>query len=184
MRILKAFASFMMAAVLSVCMFLTPALAEEAGEFTFEVKADGTGCVLAAYNGQAASVTVPDWYNNLPVNAIGDGAFQGNTAVQEVALPSTITVIGKAAFKNCTSLHTLTSYTAAEQPPVLTRIPGDADDDGRVDIMDALVTLQYSVGHTVTINLDNANCNGDANADIMDALRILQYSVGHQVELI
>ncbi len=184
MRNLKAFVSFMMAAVLSVCMLLTPGYAEEAGEFTFEPNADGTGCVVAAYNGQAASVTVPDWYSNLPVVAIGEGAFQGNTSLKEVALPSTITVIGKAAFKNCTSLDTLTSYEAAEQPPVLTRIPGDADENGFVDIMDALLTLQYSVGHQVDINVENANCNGDAQADIMDALLILQFSVGHQVELI
>lgn len=174
----------MMAAMLAICMFLTPAMAEGVGEFTFTLNADGTGYAVAAYNGQAAAVTVPDWHNNLPVVAIGEGAFQENAALKEVSLPSTVTVIGKAAFKNCTSLDTLTSYTAAAQPPVLTRIPGDADGSGAVDIMDALMTLQYAVGHQVAINLENANCNGDASADIMDALLILQYSVGHKVEFI
>ena len=184
LRNLKIFASFMMAAMLAICVFLTPAMAEGAGEFAFVLNADGTGYVVSAYNGQAASVTVPDWHNNLPVVAIGEGAFQGNAALTAVSLPSTITVIGKAAFKNCSSLKNLTSYVAAAQPPVLTRIPGDANDSGKVDIMDALLTLQYSVGHSVTINLENANCNGDASANIMDALLILQYSVGHEVELI
>lgn len=184
LRNLKIFASFMMAAMLAICVFLTPAMADGVGEFTFVLNADGTGYVVSAYNGQAASVTVPDWHNNLPVVAIGEGAFQGNAALKTVSLPSTVTVIGKAAFKNCTGLDTLNSYQAAAQPPVLTRIPGDANDSGKVDIMDALLTLQYSVGHSVTINLENANCNGDASANILDALLILQYSVGHQVELI
>lgn len=184
LRKLKVLASFMMAAMLAVCIFMTSALADSAGDFTFALNADGTGCVLTAYHGQAASVTVPDWHNNLPVVAIGEGAFQGNTAIETVKLPSSVTVIGKAAFKNCTSLKSLTSYTAAGAPPVITRIPGDADGSGDVDIMDALLTLQYAVGHQVDINAENANCNGDASVDIMDALHILQYSVGHKVELI
>lgn len=184
LRNLKAFASFMMVAMLAICMFLTPATAEGVGEFTFTLNADGTGYAVAAYNGQAAAVIVPDWHNNLPVVAIGEGAFQENAALKEVSLPSSITVIGKAAFKNCTSLDTVSSYAAAEQPPVLTRVPGDANGDGKVDIMDALLTLQYAVGHQVDINVENANCNGDASVDIMDALHILQYSVGHKVELI
>ncbi len=180
---LKKLVSFTMAAMLSVCMFLTPAFAEETEEFAFELHADGQGYVVAAYNGQDTSVTVPDWYNNLPVITIGDGAFQDNTAITEVALPSTITVIGVAAFKNCTSLSSLTSYEAAEEPPVLTRIAGDADDDGMVNIMDALLILQYDVGWDVTINVGNSDVDASGSVDIMDALLILQYDVGWDVEL-
>lgn len=183
MRNLKKLLSFMMGAILTLCMFLPTVCAEEGEEFSFELHADGNGYVVSAYNGQAASVTVPDWYNNLPVTKIGDGAFQDNTAITEVSLPSTITVIGVAAFKNCTALSTLTSYEAATEPPVLTRIPGDADDDGLVNVMDALAILQYDVGWDVTINTSNADVDASGTIDVMDALAILQYDVGWDVEL-
>ena len=183
MRKMKEFFTWLAAFVLVVCMFL-PVYAEEAEEFSFELHADGKGYAVAAYNGQDASVTVPDWYNNLPVTAIGDGAFQDNAAIQEVALPSTISVIGVAAFKNCTALSSLTSYEAAAEPPVLTRVPGDADDDGSVGIMDALAILQYDVGWDVTINSVNADVDASGGVDIMDALLILQYDVGWDVELL
>ena len=64
------------------------------------------------------------------------------------------------------------------------RLAGDADEDGDVDIFDALMILQYDVGWDVEPNLENANVNGDDKADIFDALLILQYDVGWDVELI
>lgn len=183
MRKLMKRLSIVMVAMLVVSMFLPVVCAEEGEAFSFELQEDGKGYAVSAYNGQDASVTVPDWYNNLPVTAIGDGAFQDNTAIQEVALPSTITVIGVAAFKNCTALSAMTSYEAAAEPPVLTRIPGDADDDGSVNIMDALAILQYDVGWEVTINISNSDVDASGAVDIMDALAILQYDVGWEVEL-
>ena len=183
MRGLKRFTSFMMAAMIAVCLFLSSALAENSGEFSFASNADGTGYVVTAYNGQASSVTVPDWHNGLPVVAIGEGAFQGNGELRSVSLPSSVTVIGKAAFKNCSALAAVTSYAAAAQPPAPPRVPGDANDDGMVNIVDALVVLQYDVGWDVPINISNADVNGSGGADIMDALLILQYDVGWDIEL-
>ena len=63
------------------------------------------------------------------------------------------------------------------------RIPGDADSNGKADIMDALLILQHSVGWSVAIDTDAADVNASGKADIMDALLILQYSVGWDVEL-
>ena len=63
------------------------------------------------------------------------------------------------------------------------RRPGDANDDGDVDISDALVVLQYSVGWGVSINHANADADGDGAVTIADALLILQYAVGWDVEL-
>lgn len=62
------------------------------------------------------------------------------------------------------------------------RTPGDADQDGSVTIMDALVVLQASVGWSVEINTANADVDADGAVTIMDALLILQYSVGWDVE--
>ncbi len=63
------------------------------------------------------------------------------------------------------------------------RIPGDANDDGAADIMDALAVLQYDVGWGNAINLSNADVNADGAVNIMDALLILQKDVGWGVEL-
>lgn len=63
------------------------------------------------------------------------------------------------------------------------RIPGDADDDGTVSIMDALAVLQYDVGWGNDINLSNADVNADGAVNILDALLILQKDVGWDVEL-
>lgn len=183
MRNLRIFMSFMMAAMLAVCVFLSPAMAEDSADFTFVRSADGQGYVLTSYSGQDESVTVPDWYIRLPVVAIGEGAFQGNAALKAVKLPSSITVIGKAAFKNCTSLKSLTTYQAAEEPPAVARIPGDADDDGAVTIMDAVAILQHDVGWDVVINTSNSDVDADGAVTIMDAVLILQYDVGWDVVL-
>lgn len=64
------------------------------------------------------------------------------------------------------------------------RLPGDADQDGSVTIMDALAVLQYSVGWDVDISMSNADVDADGSATIMDALRILQYCVGWDAELL
>lgn len=61
------------------------------------------------------------------------------------------------------------------------RTPGDANQDGAVNIMDALLTLQYSVGWSVDIHTGNADVDGHGGVSIMDALLILQYSVGWDV---
>lgn len=179
------------AMMLVVCMLMSTAFAAETDAFTFALSADGQGYIVTGYTGNEASVTVPDWYHGLPVTEIGDGAFQGNTVITKVSLPSTVTVIGAAAFKNCTALSALSSYTASAEPPVVEpeppvaeRVPGDADGDGYVDIMDALAILQYDVGWDVEINVSNSDVDGSGYVDIMDALLILQYDVGWDVELL
>jgi hypothetical protein len=68
------------------------------GDGTVEVK---------SYDGSAASVTIPQTVEGYTVTAIGEGAFEGNTALVSIDLPDTIEVIGARAFKNCTSLTTM-----------------------------------------------------------------------------
>ena len=63
------------------------------------------------------------------------------------------------------------------------RLPGDANNDGTVDIRDALHILQYCTGHDVTINTSNSNVNADGSVDAYDALLILQYEAGWNVSL-
>ena len=77
------------------------------GDFTYRLYTDHA--VLTAYTGEDVSVSVPEEADGLPVTAI-KGAFAGNTAVQLVDLPKTVTAVsygtgGIGAFENCTALQ-------------------------------------------------------------------------------
>ena len=97
-----------------------------------------------------------------------------------ITLPPTTTAEGVKTF-TCT----VCKATRTESIPKveILRLPGDANEDGHVNIFDALAILQYDVGWDVTINLYNANVNADDAVDIFDALLILQYDVGWDVIL-
>ena len=58
-------------------------------------------------------------------------------------------------------------------------IAGDVNSDGSVNIIDALMTAQYSVGlDPGGFNIDRADVNCDSTVNIIDALMIAQYYVG------
>lgn len=157
-------------------LLTTVATADTAG-FSFTLNSAGDGYVVTGYSGSDAAVTVPDWYSGKPVTMIGSGAFQGNTTVKSVSLPSSITRIGSAAFKNCSSLSSLTTYTAAA------RVAGDADGNGAVDMQDAILILQHGAGDSVAIITRNADVNGDGLVNIQDALILMQREAGWNVTL-
>ena len=76
-------------------------------DFTYQLYTDHA--VLTAYTGEDVFVSVPEEADGLPVTAI-KGAFAGNTAVQLVDLPKTVTAVsygtgGIGAFENCTALQ-------------------------------------------------------------------------------
>ncbi|MBN1696734.1 MAG: dockerin type I repeat-containing protein [Spirochaetales bacterium] len=55
---------------------------------------------------------------------------------------------------------------------------GDANGDGDVTIVDALIIARYYVGNTDEIDLDQSDVNCDGAVNIVDALRVAQYYVG------
>ncbi len=167
---------------LVLCLAWTLAAAD-ISEFTFALNGSGTGYVVTGYSGSGMSVTVPDWYEGKPVTEIGDGAFRGNTAIQSVALPSSVARIGKSAFQGCSALTTITSYTAAAQPPADANLPGDANQNGRVDASDALLILQHEAGWSVTLDQERADVDDSGAVDLADALLIFRYCAGEAVTL-
>ena len=73
-----------------------------------------------------------------------------------------------------------TSPTPGPTDPAPTDPPGrlgDVNDDGNIDIVDALLIAQYYVG-LITIDTTNADTNCDGSVNIVDALLISQYYVG------
>ena len=61
--------------------------------------------VVVSYTGTDATIVIPETIEGMTVTKIGEGAFEGNTTLQSITLPDTITIIGARAFKGCTSLR-------------------------------------------------------------------------------
>ncbi len=62
-------------------------------------------------------------------------------------------------------------------------IPGDANDDFRVTLADALLIFEYGSGSAVSLNQANADVDGSGSVTPDDGLRILQFLAGWNVTL-
>ena len=173
----------MVLCALALCLILASAAVADTNDFTFTLDESGSGYQVTGYSGGESSITVPDWYDGLPVTEIGKSAFMGQTGIETVALPSTIVRIGASAFKGCTNLYKLSKYTASDEPPVTVRVPGDADDDGKVNAFDVLLLLQYEAGWNVSPETDNADVDASGGIAMDDILLILRYCAGEDVTL-
>jgi hypothetical protein len=61
------------------------------------------GTTLTKYNGNEASVTIPN-----TVTTIGKEAFNGCTGMKSVTIPNSVTTIERMAFANCSNLTSIT----------------------------------------------------------------------------
>ena len=64
------------------------------------------------------------------------------------------------------------------------RIPGDVNDDGKVNMQDLTRLQQYLAKWEVTINESNANVNGDNDINMKDLTRLQQKLANWDVELV
>ncbi|MBN2535001.1 MAG: hypothetical protein JXB88_19120 [Spirochaetales bacterium] len=70
------------------------------------------------------------------------------------------------------------AYTSSATPEPTGGKIGDANNDGSIDIVDALLIAQYYVGLPAGIVREYADTNCDRSIDIVDALLVAQYYVG------
>lgn len=75
-----------------------------AGDFAYELQADGTA-VITGYLGETADgvVVLPAAIGDCPVTALGEGVFK-QLAVTEVYLPDSLLTIGDSAFAHCSRM--------------------------------------------------------------------------------
>ena len=75
--------------------------------FEYEISEDKSAVYINRYLGTDDDVRIPDFIEGLPVTAINGtqskGAFE-DSAVRYISMPSTVSVIGKNAFKNCSEI--------------------------------------------------------------------------------
>lgn len=63
--------------------------------------------VINGYTGTKSAVSIPKQIAGFDVTQIRSEAFVGNTVIQQLEIPDTVTYIGYAACRNCTSLQKL-----------------------------------------------------------------------------
>ena len=66
---------------------------------------------------------------------------------------------------------------------VISRIPGDTNDDGNVSAADVLRLKKYLAGMEVEINPSNTDVTGDGRVSAADLLRLKKYFAGMDVVL-
>ena len=78
----------------------------------FELVGDEYG--VTSYTGNAKRVVIPSTYNGKPVTFIGNGAFEGNGALEAIVFTQNLRSIGENAFNGCSSLASV-SYVGSEE---------------------------------------------------------------------
>ena len=76
---------------------------------------DETTAAISGYNGTDAVVVIPETVGGYTIVEIGESAFESNTVITSVTLPSTVTSIGNYAFRNCTNLDTIILSTNLQE---------------------------------------------------------------------
>ena len=83
----------------------------------FKLSGDNSYYIVTGIGGLSGAITVPETYQNKPVQQIAESAFAGESSLTEIILPQSITTIGANAFSDCSNL------TSAKLSEGLTVIP-------------------------------------------------------------
>ena len=81
--------------------------AEMYGDLEYSVLGDGT-VEITGYNGSAEKVEIPAEINGKSVTSIGIATFKNCTSLVNITIPNSVTEIGDSAFDWCTSLTSIT----------------------------------------------------------------------------
>lgn len=76
--------------------------------FEFVLSSVTPGYMVTGFSGSETQLIIPSTYNGMPVTAVAENAFSGNTEITSVTLPDNVTYIGANAFGGCTALSGFT----------------------------------------------------------------------------
>lgn len=128
-------------------------------DFTF----DATTGTIKKYNGNDAVVNIPSEINGIPVETIGNAAFQDNTTITSVTIPASVTEIGSNAFAGCTNL-TIVNY-AGDWSNLTIQSGNPAVEDAAKDAAnEQLFDFEFILNNTAVV-VTNYKCKGTA-ADV------------------
>lgn len=77
----------------------------KAGDFSYS----GTESItISGYTGTDTEIQIPSYIKGLPVTTIASYAFQNESTLTEIVVPESVTTIGEGAFKGCSALEDVT----------------------------------------------------------------------------
>lgn len=79
--------------------------------YEYDLVSDSDGgkyIVITKHTVSETDVVIPDNIYGMPVRAVGDSAFAGDTVIKSVKMGKNLKIIGTRAFSGCTSLETVT----------------------------------------------------------------------------
>ena len=172
---------FVITLVTTVFNILPKSLANSNGDYTYDVRDDGT-IEITKYNGSASNLNIPSTIDGKQVSYIGRESFLGNKYLNSVTIPDSVKVIQQGAFAECSNLSTLkfgknvekiydyvffqTNITEITLPKKLNHISGTA----------------FLGNHVIkNINVDANNTNFSSNNGIVfskDKKKIVLYPQG------
>lgn len=97
---------FVITLVTTVFNILPKSLANSNGDYTYDVRDDGT-IEITKYNGSASNLNIPSTIDGKQVSYIGSDSFRGNKYLNSVTIPDSVKVIQSRAFAECSNLSTL-----------------------------------------------------------------------------
>ena len=103
------------AVLLSIIIIPASAMTIYDGSFGYEIDAFLRKAQLVSYTGQDKYVVIPDSFRGYPVTEITKSAFSGNTALEEVSIPSSVTKIENEAFRGCTAWQSADTASAVKR---------------------------------------------------------------------
>ena len=110
-------------------------------DFDYEIY-DGTIVVIKKYKGTAVNVSIPASIDGKPVTNIGYGAFKDCTSLTSVTIPNSVYIISGEAFSGCTGLVSITVDAANKDY---------SSQDGLLYNKDKTVLHTYPAGKTVSL---------------------------------
>ncbi len=87
--------------------------------WTYALNADGLSVTLTALTGASGMMTMPGTLGQLPVTAIGDGAFSGNNEMTRMTIPPSVLEVGERVFEGCNRLELFWAPDFLEEKPVV-----------------------------------------------------------------
>ena len=113
-----------------------------ASAYSYQTLEDGT-IEIVSYKGKRRYLTVPDEIDGKTVSSIGIRAFEGNTRLREVILPSGLRTIRENAFDDVTRLRAV-SFTGASLHTIEREAFSDCSSLRTLELPDSVVAIDNS----------------------------------------
>ena len=172
---------FVITLVTTVFNILPKSLANSNGDYTYDVRDDGT-IEITKYNGSASNLNIPSTIDGKQVSYIGRESFLGNKYLNSVTIPDSVKVIQQGAFAECSNLSTLKFGKNVEKIYDYVFFQTNITEITLPEKLNHISGIAFLGNHVIkNINVDANNTNFSSNNGIVfskDKKKIVLYPQG------